>query len=217
MNTRVALFDLDGTVLDTLDDLWHATNHALSLHGMPAHTRDEIRTFVGNGIAKLIERAVPPDTAPARREAVLQDFKVYYKLHCADSTHPYPGILEMLRALRRAGVRTALVSNKADFAVQKLAAHYFPELFDAVLGERAEIRRKPAPDMVFSVLKSLGESPESAVFIGDSDTDVQTARNAGVSGLFVTWGFRDAHCLRQAGATQLADTPEQLLQAILDT
>lgn len=217
MSTRVALFDLDGTVLDTLDDLWHATNHALALHGMPAHTRDEIRAFVGNGIADLIKRAVPPDTTPARREAVLQDFKVYYKLHCADSTRPYPGILEMLHALRRAGVRTALVSNKADFAVQKLAAHYFPELFDAVLGERAEIRRKPAPDMVFSVLESLGEAPENAVFIGDSDTDVQTARNAGVSGLFVTWGFRDAHCLRQAGATQLADTPKQLLQAILDT
>ena len=216
MSFKVALFDLDGTVLDTLDDIADAINAVLSANGLPARTRDEIRLFVGNGIRKLIERAVPADTDVDTVARLLTDFKAYYGAHCADKTAPYAGILEMLAALRARGVRTAVVSNKADFAVKALAKQYFNDLFDMALGEDVAKRpAKPAPDMVYHVLETLGATPAEAVYIGDSDVDVLTARNAGLPCIAVTWGFRDRACLQKAGATLLADSAEELQNLIL--
>ncbi len=215
MSYRVALFDLDGTVLDTLDDLTAAVNHALAREGFPTHTRENVCAFVGNGIGKLIERAIPSGTDEATAARVLDEFKRYYAAHCAVHTRPYEGILPMLCALREAGVKTALVSNKADFAVQALAKDYFEDLFDVALGERADIPRKPAPDMVHHVLAQLGADKEDAVFIGDSDVDVFTANNAGLPCIGVTWGFRNEPCLRAAGASCFAHTPDELLSLIL--
>ncbi len=216
MSFRVALFDLDGTVLNTLDDLADAANAVLAANAMPQHTKDEIRLFVGNGIRKLIERAVPSGTGEALIDKVLGDFKTYYSAHCADKTAPYEGILEMLRALRAAGVRTAVVSNKADFAVKALATEYFGDLFDMALGEDVAKRpAKPAPDMVYHVLEALGATPAEAVYIGDSDVDVLTARNAGLPCIAVTWGFRDRACLENAGATLFANTAKELQDLIL--
>ncbi len=215
MSFRVALFDLDGTVLNTLDDLADAANAVLAANGMPQHTTDEIRMFVGNGIAKLIARAVPAGTDEATIRKVIGDFKAYYGAHCAEKTAPYTGILEVLSALRANGVRTAVVSNKADFAVQALAKRYFADLFDLALGECAARPAKPAPDMVYHVLDTLGATAEEAVYIGDSDVDVLTAKNAGLPCIAVTWGFRDRACLEKAGATVFADTAQALLNLIL--
>ncbi len=216
MSFKVALFDMDGTVLNTLDDIADAANAVLGANNMPVRTRDEIRRFVGNGIAKLIERAVPQGTSETTIAKVIGDFKSYYSAHCADKTAPYAGVLEMLKALRANGVRTAVVSNKADFAVQALAKQYFGDLFDMALGEDKEKRpAKPAPDMVYHVLETLGADAKDAVYIGDSDVDVQTAHNAGLSCIAVTWGFRDRACLANAGATVFADTAKELQDLIL--
>ena len=216
MKYRVALFDLDGTVLNTLDDLADATNAVLAANKMPLHTKDEIRMFVGNGIRRLIERAVPVGTSEETVVKVLNDFKAYYGAHSAEKTAPYAGILEMLRALRAHGVRTAVVSNKADFAVQMLAKQYFGDLFDVALGEDVAKRpAKPAPDMVYHVLEALGARKDEAVYIGDSDVDVLTAKNAGLPCIAVTWGFRDRACLEGAGATLFADTAKELQDLIL--
>ena len=216
MSFKIALFDLDGTVLNTLDDLADAANAVLATNNMPLRTRDEIRRFVGNGIRKLIERAVPSGTDSDAVDKVMTDFKTYYGAHCAEKTAPYAGIPEVLAALRANGVRTAVVSNKADFAVQPLVKQYFGDLFDMALGEDIQKRpAKPAPDMVRHVLETMGEKAEDAVYIGDSDVDVQTARNAGLACIAVTWGFRDRNCLADAGATLFADTPDELQNLIL--
>ena len=199
-----------------MDDLTAAVNHALAREGFPTHARENVCAFVGNGIGKLIERAVPSGTSEALTDKVLVDFKTYYSAHCADKTAPYAGIPEMLAALRAAGVRTAVVSNKADFAVQSLAKQYFGDLFDMALGEDTQKRpAKPAPDMVYHVLDTLRADKGGAVYIGDSDVDVQTAQNAGLPCIAVTWGFRDRACLKEAGATLFADTPAELLNLIL--
>ena len=216
MSFRVALFDLDGTALDTLSDIADAANAILCANNLPPRTDEEIRSFVGNGIQRLIERSVPAGTDAAMIAKVLAEFKPYYGAHCADKTAPYAGILEMLAALRAAGVRTAVVSNKADFAVQSLAKQYFDNLFDVALGEDVEKRpAKPAPDMVWHVLDLLGADKNEAVYIGDSDVDVQTAQNAGLPCIAVTWGFRDRACLTQAGATVFANTVKELQDLIL--
>lgn len=214
MSFRVALFDMDGTVLDTLQDLADSANFVLQKHGMPQRTTDEVRSFVGGGMAKLISRVVPEGTDEAEKNAVLADFKAYYGQHCADLTKPYDGIPEMLAALRAAGVKTAVISNKGDPAVQALAKRYFDGMFDFVLGERSDILRKPAPDMIYFALKQMEAAKEEAVYIGDSDVDIITADNAGLPAIGVTWGFRDRACLAGAGATVLADTVAQL-QALL--
>lgn len=215
MSIQAVLFDLDGTVLDTLDDLTNAVNHALTSEGFPTHTAESVRAMIGNGIANLIDRALPHSTDREIAARVFSTFKAYYAEHCAVYTKPYDGIMELLSALRAAGVRTALVSNKADFAVKALAKTYFAGLFDSVLGELPTLPRKPAPDMIYHVLDELNVPPSQALFVGDSDTDVLTAANAGVAGIFVTWGFRDRECLAQAGATRFASTPAELAAEIL--
>ncbi len=210
------IFDLDGTLLDTLDDLADAVNHALTAFGLPCRTRDEVRRFVGNGVAKLIERAVPDGYPAEKTQAALSAFKTHYAAHCRDKTAPYEGIISLLTELRAQGVRTAIVSNKFDDAAKALSAHYFGDLMEVAIGEReAEgIRKKPAPDTLLMAMKALGVLPEETVYVGDSDTDILTARAAGVSCVSVTWGFRDREFLLSHGATQLIDTPDELTTMI---
>jgi len=213
---KFALFDMDGTVLDTLQDLADSTNAVLKKHGYPTHDIEAVRQFVGNGAKKLIANALPHGTEQAKIDTVLGDFKEYYKLHSADATKPYDGVLEMLAALRAAGVRTAVVSNKPDFAVQSLAKTYFAQLFDMAVGDREGIRKKPAPDSVFEVMKALGATPAETVYIGDSDVDVQTAQNAGIDGIFVSWGFRSVACLRESGAEVIVSSPAEITRIIVE-
>lgn len=210
------IFDLDGTLLDTLDDLMDATNYALEQLGWPKRSKDEIRQFVGNGVAKLIERAVPAGTDAAGVKKALDIFTSYYDAHKQDKTAPYPGILDMLTALKAKGLILAVVSNKFDAAVKGLMPEYFPGLIDDAAGEAeaAGIPKKPHPAMVHAVLRSLGADPARAVYVGDSDVDLQTAKNAGLPCISVTWGFRDREFLTQHGASTFADTPEDLLSIL---
>ena len=210
MKYKLVIFDLDGTLLDTLEDLADSTNYALRTCGMPERSIDEVCRFVGNGIHKLIERAVPEETDTAEIEKVFSEFKSYYAVHCNDKTKAYDGILKLLYDLRQNSVRLAVVSNKADFGVQTLCRQYFDGLLDIAVGERDGIRRKPAPDSVNEVLRVLGIDRKNAVYVGDSDVDIETARNAGMDCISVTWGFRDADFLKAHGAQVLVNTPEEL-------
>ena len=209
------IFDLDGTLLDTLDDLTDAVNAALDKCGLKRRTREEVRAFVGNGIVKLMERAVGED-GKAYHEEALAEFKRYYAIHCADKTAPYEGILDLLKTLQDTGLKTAVVSNKVDFAVKSLAKSYFDGLLLAAVGENeaAGIRKKPAPDSVFSVMEELSATAETTVYVGDSEVDIYTAKNAGVDCICVTWGFRDKEYLKQEGGETFADTAEKLLAYI---
>mgnify|MGYP004513652993 FL=1 len=211
----LAVFDLDGTVLDTLGDLAASTNFALGEYGLPARSVDEVRRFVGNGIRLLIERAVPENTAAETVDGVFEAFRAHYALHCADTTRAYDGIKRLLCDLRAAGIKTAVVSNKADFAVKELCRRYFEGLFDIAVGERENIRRKPAPDSVLEVMRSLSATPDETVYIGDSDVDIMTAKNSGTHCISVTWGFRDREFLLANGAYDLADTADELEKKIL--
>ena len=212
-----AIFDLDGTLLDSLEDLHLSTNVALAEHGLPARSLEEVRRFVGNGIRKLVERAVPAGTGAAEQEAVYEDFCAHYAAHCEDNTGPYPGIRDLLDRLRGAGVRLAVVSNKGDFAVQELVARQFPGAFDAILGENeaAGIRKKPAPDMVEAALARMGDDRDGMVYIGDSEVDVQTAASVGCPCISCTWGFRSVDDLLAAGATTFVNTPAELERVLL--
>jgi len=210
------IFDLDGTLLDTLDDLMDAVNHALAQMGWPTRSRDEIRQFVGNGVAKLLERAVPAGTSRPDTDKALEIFKAFYNVHKQDKTAPYPGVAELLKALGEKGVKLAVVSNKFDAAVRSLMGDYFPGLLDACAGENeaAGVPKKPDPAMVLQVMKTLGVTADRAVYVGDSDVDLQTAKNAGLPCISVTWGFRDRDFLTAHGAVTFADTPAELLKLI---
>lgn len=216
MKYRLAIFDMDGTILDTLEDLMNATNYALRLNGYPTHSLDDIRRFVGNGMWKLIERAVPSGTSKDIQIKVHDNFMAYYQEHCADNTKPYAGIPELIQKLRAAGCKTAVLSNKADEAVHELCAQYFPGCFDYELGARDGIANKPAPDSVYEVLSQLGFAKEDAVYIGDSEVDVATAMNAGMNSIIVTWGFREVPFLKEKGAKTFADTTQEVEQLILE-
>ena len=215
---RAVIFDLDGTLLDTLDDLTDAVNHALSSVGLPCHTRDSIRLFVGNGVAKLIDRAVPSDCSEEVKAQVLALFKAYYSAHCRDKTKPYEGILPLLSELKRAGIKTAIVSNKYDGAVKALSDDYFGDLIHIAVGERESegIRKKPAPDTLLMALRSLDICcAEDTVYVGDSDVDIQTADAAHMPCISVSWGFRDKDFLLSHGAQVIVDTPAALRGMIL--
>jgi phosphoglycolate phosphatase len=213
---KAVVFDLDGTLLNTLDDLAAAVNHALDAHGMPTRTVDEVRRFVGNGVAKLIERAVPAGTDAATQQAVFDTFRAYYVEHSLDTTAPYDGILPALARLKTAGIAMAVVSNKLEEATAALCQHFFGDLIAIAIGDVPDRPRKPAPDGTLAALARLGVTPDEAIFVGDADTDVLTAKNTGLPCLGVTWGFRDADILRAAGATHLIDTPVQLADYILN-
>lgn len=211
----LAIFDLDGTILNTLDDLAASVNAALAACALPPRTTDEVRSFVGNGIRRLIDRSVPKGTEKDLTDDVFARFKEHYALHCADRTAPYDGIIAVLEALRARGIKTAVVSNKADFAVKELCSRYFDGLLDEAIGEREGIKIKPAPDSVNEVLSRLGVSHENAVYIGDSDVDIQTAKNACMDCISVCWGFRSKDFLHENGAEVIAERPEQLLEMIV--
>lgn len=175
MKYKLAIFDMDGTTLNTLDDLADCMNFALRQAGFPERRLDEIRSFVGNGIPKLVERAMPVDAPAEMTQKVLSDFMSYYDIHYADKTRPYDGVCELILKLRENGCMTAIVSNKADSAVLKLCERYFPDMFDYAVGAREGIRKKPAPDSVNDTLRQLEIEAVDAVYIGDSEVDIQTA------------------------------------------
>ena len=206
------IFDLDGTLLDTLQDLAAAVNFALRKNGMEEHSIDDIRRFVGNGVRKLIERAVPDGSKNPRIDEVFADFRSYYMQHSLDATKPYDGITEILQELKQRGCKMAVVSNKMMAATQELVAHFFPEIEVAIGENEAEgIRKKPAPDMVFEALNRLGAEAESAVYIGDSDVDIQTAMNAGVPCISVLWGFRNREFLIEHGAQRFIEKSSEII------
>lgn len=204
------IFDLDGTLLNTLEDLTDAVNAALAAGGYPVRTIEEVRRFVGNGIGKLIQRAVPEGTSEEDFERVFASFKEYYAVHCNDKTRPYPGIPELLTRLKEAGYRLAIVSNKADFAVKELRDIYFADTIRVAIGEREGIRRKPAPDTVEQALWELGSDREHSVYVGDSDVDIETAGNAGIPCISVTWGFREEAFLRTCGGQNFAADADEV-------
>ncbi len=215
MGYQLVIFDLDGTLLDTLEDLADSVNYALSAYNFPERTIEEVRHFVGNGIRLLIERSVPQGTPKEKTDKVYAEFMEHYTANCANKTKPYDGILGLLYSLRKAGIKMAVVSNKADAAVKELCEKYFAGLLDEAVGERMGIRRKPAPDSVKEVLKKLGVEEAQAVYIGDSDVDVETAENAGLAEIAVTWGFRDEDFLLQSGAKVLVSTPKEIEEIVM--
>ena len=211
------IFDLDGTLLDTLNDLAAAVNYALRQHGMPEHSLDDIRRFVGNGVRLLMERAVPEGAANSQFESAFATFRQYYMEHALDTTRPYDGIPEVLHTLKMRGCRLAVVSNKMMAATQELVAHFFPEI-EVAIGENeaAGIHKKPAPDTVFAAIRQLEMNKEqplmtSAVYVGDSDVDLLTARNSQLPCISVLWGFRDRQFLLEHGATTFVTKPSELL------
>lgn len=203
---RAVLFDLDGTILNTLTDLWAATNYTMSAMNAPERTLEEVDAFVGNGIRKLIERALPEDRRDeetiARAYCVFCD---YYGRHYADSTVPYPGVETLLKELKETGVYLGVVTNKADFAAKKLCEKFYPGVFGSVLGAREDLPRKPAPDGVRRALGNTGIAESETVFIGDSDVDYYTAKNAGTHGILVSWGFRKKEFLSALDGATICD------------
>lgn len=208
---KAVVFDLDGTLLDTLEDLAAATNWALRRNGLSERSLDEIRCFVGNGVRRLVERAVPEGTDETTFEQTFADFKAYYVDHCQDRTRLYDGIPEMLSALKARGYRLAIVSNKLQAGVDELYDRYFCDTVEVAIGERPEVQRKPAPDMVLLALKELGVTTDEAVYVGDSDVDLLTARNSGLPCISVLWGFRDKPFLQANGAETFAARPSEIL------
>ena len=207
------IFDLDGTLLDTLGDLASSVNFALRHHGLPEHSVDNVRRFVGNGVHLLMERAVPGGMGNPLFEPALQTFREHYLHHSLDTTRPYDGIPETLAALKGRGAGMAVVSNKFCTATEALCRHFFADTICVAIGENeaAGVRKKPAPDTVNEALRRMGADRVGAVYVGDSDVDILTARNAGLPCISVLWGFRDREFLERCGATCFAMHPSELL------
>ncbi len=213
MRYQTYVFDLDGTLLDTLGDLAASTNYALRTYGMPEHSLDDVRRFVGNGVRVLMERAVPQGVDNPQFEAAFQTFREHYMQHSLDTTKPYDGIIETLEALKAEGCRLAVVSNKMMAATQELCRHFFRDTIEVAIGEHEAqgIRKKPAPDTVNEAFRQLGVGKERAVYVGDSDVDILTARHSGLPCISVLWGFRDRDFLIQHGAETFISAPSELL------
>lgn len=205
------IFDLDGTLLNTLDDLAASTNYALRSVGLPEHSVDDVRRFVGNGVRKLMERAMENGDRNPHFDEAYAIFRKHYLEHGLDTTKPYPGIMDLLRELKARNKKIAVVSNKFYDATRELVKHFFGQYVEVAIGERENIRKKPAPDTVIEALRLLGVGKEGAVYIGDSDVDFNTAKNVGIPCVSVLWGFRDREFLSSIGATTFIDTPSQLL------
>lgn len=217
MHTKLCIFDLDGTLIDSLYDLADAMNHALEKNGMPTHSRKNYRMMVGSGISVLADRAmvVPEGTESSIKETVLRDFNAYYAEHCLDLTRPYERIPGLLTELDRRHIRYAVLSNKPDSFAEKIVEALFPEhKFAAVWGKKDEFPRKPDPASVFALMSSLGVEPFDCLYIGDSSIDIQTAKNAGLRNVGVSWGFRKVTELRMAGANYIATTPADILSRL---
>ena len=215
MKYKLAIFDMDGTILDTLEDLTDSVNYALTQCGYPARSGDEIKSFLGDGVWKLIERAAGGNAPQRDIDTIHDTFAQYYPDNCAIKTRPYEGIESCIDTLRKAGCITAVVSNKDDIAVKKLSDQYFPDLFDISLGRRDGIPRKPSPDSVNEVLSKLGIDRKDAVYIGDSEVDLATAENAHMDAIIVTWGFREEAFLKKHGAKLIVRSPDEITKQIL--
>ncbi len=212
---RLVIFDLDGTLLNTLDDLTNAVISALSAYGFPIREKEEVRVFIGNGIRKLIERAVPDGTKKEDTDRVFEAFKEYYSAHFMDNTRPYPWIPRLLSELKSRGIKIAVVSNKADEYTRELAETMLHGYVDYVVGAKADIKSKPAPDAVISILNHFAVDAKNTVFVGDSEVDIQTAKNAGIACVSVTWGYKDREYLIENGAKNIAENGEEALHKIL--
>ncbi len=212
MMMDTVIFDLDGTLLNTLEDLTDSVNYAMKQFEFPIHTLEEVRSFVGNGAPKLIERSIPQGVENPSYEEVLRTFKEHYAKHCEDKTQPYEGVMEMLETLQGQGYHMAIVSNKFDGAVKQLCRKYFGKYIEAAIGESAEVKRKPAPDTVYQALRELSRDASQAVYVGDSDVDIQTAGNVPMPCISVTWGFRTEEQLKKAGAADdfMVKAPQEL-------
>lgn len=206
------IFDLDGTLLDTLGDLAASVNYALRSVGLPEHSIDDVRRFVGNGVRLLMVRAIEGGDSNPRFEEAYATFRSHYMEHGLDTTQPYPGIMELLKELKARGKKIAVVSNKFYDATQELVKHFFGEYVSVAIGERENIRKKPAPDTVSEAMRMLGVDKEGAVYIGDSDVDFNTAKNVGIPCVSVLWGFRDRKFLESIGATTFITQPSQMLE-----
>ena len=216
MSYRAVLFDMDGTVLDTLEDLYRAVNRSLEEFSLPTVSRERVRAGLGNGAAHLIGCCVPEDCPDALRQQVLDWYKPWYDAHCRIATRPYPGIVPLMERLREKGVKLAIISNKPDPAVRELARAFFPGLLETAVGESLSVRRKPDPSAVLTAAKRMCLAVSDCVYVGDSEVDVETAKNAGMDGVFVSWGFRTRQQLIAAGADRIADSAQELEQ-LLDT
>lgn len=214
MKYQLVIFDLDGTILNTLEDLTDSVNFALRKCGLPEHSIENVRQFVGNGIRKLMERAVPSGSDVQMIDKVHETFTAYYKEHCADKTRPYDGILETLLHLKELGYKLAVVSNKADYGVQELCKQYYDGIFDYAVGEREGIKKKPAPDSVNEVLDKMHVSRNQAVYVGDSEVDIETASNAQMDCIVVEWGFRKKEFLIERGAKVMVSEPSQIEEIV---
>lgn len=208
------IFDLDGTLLNTLEDLKDSVNYALGNAGMPLRSIEEIRNFVGNGVKRLLELAVPEGEENPCFEEVFGAFRNYYSQHCNDKTAPYPHIVELLKALKEKGYKMAIVSNKYYDGVQELNRLYFADYISVAIGEKEGIRKKPAPDTVLAALEELGSSKENSVYVGDSEVDIATAANTGMDCIAVAWGFRTRKEQERAGGRIFADDPLDILNLI---
>jgi len=215
MKYQAVLFDMDGTVLDTLDDLCDSINHSLAEFSLPQVSREHVRQCLGNGAAFLVSHSIPAGSSPELEADVLAFYKPWYDAHCLIKTAPYEGILPMMQSLKEQGLRLAIISNKPDRAVQELSDAFFPGLLELSVGESPSVRRKPAPDTVLTAASQIGLSVDQCVYVGDSEVDLQTARNAGMDCISVTWGFRDEAQLIEAGASVLVRTPEELESLLL--
>lgn len=209
------IFDMDGTVLNTLDDLAASVNHVLTRFGMPTHCTEDYRLYFGNGIRYALQCASPSGTDEETIDQMLPVFREHYNAHCLDKTEPYAGIPELMQCLRERGCKIAIVSNKIDSAVKELSDKFFHDYVDVAIGEREGIRRKPAPDTVLQALAELKSAKSEAVYVGDSEVDLQTAENAGLPCITVLWGFRDKEFLTEHGATVFASTPNEVLDLLI--
>lgn len=210
MKYETLIFDLDGTLLNTLDDLCASVNYALSLCGYPSRTLNEVRRFVGNGIRLLMERAVPNGVTGTEFEKVFDLFKTHYAENSRNKTAPYDGVIDLLREAKKCGYKLAIVSNKIDYAVKDLREEFFCDVVEVAIGESEGVERKPAPDMVYKAIAELGTDKNKCVYIGDSDVDMMTAKNSGLECISVSWGFRTREELVEYGADMIADTPMQV-------
>ncbi len=214
MKYKLAIFDMDGTILDTLEDLADGLNHVLSKYKYPVCSIDQVRSYVGNGIRRLIERGAPDGLSEDVIDQLVEDFTPYYKANCTNKTKPYDGIKPLLNTLKEQGCLVAVVSNKVDSAVKELCNHYFPSVFDCAIGERDGIRKKPAPDSVLETMAQLKVDMKDAVYIGDSEVDIQTAKNAKIDCISVDWGFRDHDYIKASGAEVIVSKPMEIANLI---
>ncbi|MBD5412311.1 MAG: HAD family hydrolase [Treponema sp.] len=212
MKYKLLIFDMDGTILNTLEDIATSTNYALKVHRFPERTREEIRAFVGNGTFLLIERACPAGTDEKTIRAVYETFTPHYNEHCSERTKPYSGIIKAIETIRSMGIKTAVLSNKPDAAVKELCKKWFPNLFDYEIGSRPNVPNKPAPDSVNEIISRLSLKKDEVAYIGDSDVDVETASNANIDCIGVEWGFRGREFLLQHGAKVTVKNAEELLE-----